>query len=78
MRNYLQGRFDDCIQVYKMLENTHPEKRIRKLAEELRFIAQAPKLKVQSVRLTTMHVNELTVKPCGIATSEGGKEEGKL
>ena len=38
------GREAECIQVYKTVEQTHPNKAIKKQAAELRYIMEAPKL----------------------------------
>ncbi|KAG0593645.1 hypothetical protein M758_UG006700 [Ceratodon purpureus] len=40
------GRHADCIALYKRLERTHPNKNLRKQAADLRYIAEAPKLKI--------------------------------
>ncbi|CAL8463999.1 g3534 [Coccomyxa elongata] len=40
------GREQDCIDLYKSLENTHPNSNIKKQAANLRFIMEAPKLKL--------------------------------
>lgn len=40
------GREQDCIDLYKTLENTHPNANIKKQAANLRFIMEAPKLKL--------------------------------
>lgn len=41
------GREQDCIQVYKTVEQTHPVTAIKKQAAELRFIMEAPKLQLR-------------------------------
>ena len=41
------GREQDCIQVYKTVEQTHPVNAIKKQAAELRFIMEAPKLQLR-------------------------------
>lgn len=40
------GREQDCIDMYKTLENTHPNPQIKKQAANLRFIMEAPKLRL--------------------------------
>ncbi|KAG0571741.1 hypothetical protein KC19_VG038900 [Ceratodon purpureus] len=40
------GRHADCIALYKRLEGTHPNNNLRKQAADLRYIAEAPKLKI--------------------------------
>jgi len=57
------GREEDCIQLYKTVENTHPSGKIKKQAMELRYIMEAPKLelspdeKVQIPVLTNLDPN---------------------
>ena len=41
------GREQECIQVYKNVEQTHPNKAVKKQAAELRFIMEAPKLQLR-------------------------------
>ncbi|KAA6424063.1 MAG: ATP-dependent protease Clp ATPase subunit [Trebouxia sp. A1-2] len=41
------GREQDCIEVYKTVEQTHPVTAIKKQAAELRFIMEAPKLQLR-------------------------------
>ena len=40
------GREADCIALYRSLEDTHPNARIKRQAANLRFIMEAPKLKL--------------------------------
>lgn len=40
------GRHADCIALYKRLEGSHPNKNLRKQAADLRYILEAPKLKI--------------------------------
>ena len=40
------GQSKDCIDVYKMLENTHPMPAVRRQAADLRYILEAPKLQL--------------------------------
>lgn len=40
------GRHADCISLYKRLEGSHPNKNLRKQAADLRYILEAPKLKI--------------------------------
>lgn len=57
------GREEDCIQLYKTVETTHPSGKIKKQAMELRYIMEAPKLelspdeKVQIPVLTNLDPN---------------------
>ncbi len=39
---------DDCIALYRKLEDTHPTRDIRKQASELRYILEAPKLEISA------------------------------
>lgn len=41
------GREAECIQVYKTVEQTHPNKAVKKQAAELRYIMEAPKLQLK-------------------------------
>jgi hypothetical protein len=40
------GREEECVEVYRVLENTHPAPAIRKQAASLRYIIEAPKLEI--------------------------------
>ena len=40
------GRDQECIDLYRILEDTHPNIRIKRQAANLRFIMEAPKLKL--------------------------------
>ena len=40
------GQRDECIQVYKALENTHPMPAVRRQAADVRYILEAPKLQL--------------------------------
>ena len=40
------GREQDCINMYRSLEETHPNRKIKQQAANLRFIMEAPKLKL--------------------------------
>lgn len=42
------GRHNDCIALYKRLEGGHPNKILRRQAADLRYILEAPKLKISS------------------------------
>lgn len=41
------GQEQECIDLYKSLEATHPSAQIRKQAANLRFILEAPRLKLR-------------------------------
>jgi hypothetical protein len=40
------GREAECIALYKSLEDTHPNAKVKRQAANLRFIMEAPKLKL--------------------------------
>ncbi|KAH9290707.1 hypothetical protein KI387_034824 [Taxus chinensis] len=48
------NRHGDCIALYKILEKTHPIKAIRQKAADLRFILEAPKLKITEDEMVTI------------------------
>ncbi|MED6109104.1 hypothetical protein PIB30_030537 [Stylosanthes scabra] len=48
------NRHKDCIDLYKQLEKTHPSLNIRRQASELRYILQAPKLKISQEEMVTI------------------------
>ncbi|MQL98191.1 hypothetical protein Taro_030890 [Colocasia esculenta] len=48
------NRHRDCIDLYKQLEQTHPSVSIRRQAAELRYILQAPKLKISKEEMVTI------------------------
>ncbi|XP_047181019.1 uncharacterized protein LOC124847549 [Vigna umbellata] len=48
------NRHKDCIALYRQLENTHPSISIRRQAAELRYILQAPKLKISQEEMVTI------------------------
>lgn len=41
------GREQECIDLYKVLEQQHPSAKIKRQAEQLRFIMEAPRLKLR-------------------------------
>ncbi|XP_050373730.1 uncharacterized protein LOC126791336 [Argentina anserina] len=47
-------RHADCIELYKQLENKHPSVSIRRQAAELRYILQAPKIKITREEMVTI------------------------
>ncbi|KAL5063379.1 hypothetical protein RYX36_025116 [Vicia faba] len=47
-------RHSDCIDLYKQLEKSHPSVSIRRQAAELRYILQAPKLKITQEEMVTI------------------------
>ncbi|KAK2354653.1 hypothetical protein P8452_74968 [Trifolium repens] len=48
------GRHDDCIDLYKQLEKSHSSISIRRQAAELRYILDAPKLKITQEEMVTI------------------------
>jgi hypothetical protein len=46
MKQQATGREQDCINLYKSLAETHPNRKIKQQAANLRFIMEAPKLKL--------------------------------
>ncbi|XP_065876619.1 uncharacterized protein [Euphorbia lathyris] len=48
------NRHKDCIALYLQLENAHPSISIRRQAAELRYILQAPKLKISQEEMVTI------------------------
>ncbi|XP_022732916.1 uncharacterized protein LOC111287025 [Durio zibethinus] len=48
------NRHADCIALYQQLEKKHPSVSIRRQAAELRYILQAPKLKISEEEMVTM------------------------
>ncbi|KAI4373813.1 hypothetical protein MLD38_011888 [Melastoma candidum] len=48
------NRHADCILLYKQLEERHPSISIRRQAAELRYILQAPKLKISQEEMVTI------------------------
>lgn len=49
-----RNRHADCIALYKQLENQHPSVSIRRQAADLRYILQAPKLKISQEEMVTI------------------------
>ena len=48
------NRHADCIALYQQLEKKHPSVSIRRQAAELRYILQAPKLKISQEEMVTI------------------------
>lgn len=48
------NRHSDCIALYQQLEKKHPSISIRRQAAELRYILQAPKLKISQDEMVTI------------------------
>lgn len=48
------NRHADCIALYQQLEKKHPSIGIRRQAAELRYILQAPKLKISQEEMVTI------------------------
>ncbi|KAJ8548365.1 hypothetical protein K7X08_030834 [Anisodus acutangulus] len=54
MANEANNRHADCIDLYKQLERKHPSISIQRQAAELRYILQAPKLKISQEEMVTI------------------------
>jgi len=52
------GQRAECISLYKLLEDTHSSREIRKQAYELRFILEAPKLELSPDELVSIPLPE--------------------
>ena len=48
------NRHAECIALYKQLEKSHPSFSIRRQAADLRYILQAPKLKISQEEMVTI------------------------
>lgn len=48
------NRHADCIALYQQLEKKHPSVSIRRQAADLRYILQAPKLKISQEEMVTI------------------------
>lgn len=48
------NRHKDCIDLYRKLEMGHPSISIRRQAKDLRYILQAPKLKISQEEMVTI------------------------
>ncbi|KAK9063487.1 hypothetical protein SSX86_017357 [Deinandra increscens subsp. villosa] len=48
------NRHKDCIDLYRKLETSHPSISIRRQAKDLRYILQAPKLKISQEEMVTI------------------------
>ncbi|GJR18223.1 tetratricopeptide-like helical domain containing protein [Tanacetum coccineum] len=48
------NRHKDCIDLYRKLESSHPSLSIRRQAKDLRYILQAPKLKISQEEMVTI------------------------
>lgn len=48
------NRHADCIALYQQLEKRHPSVSIRRQAADLRYILQAPKLKISQEEMVTI------------------------
>jgi len=48
------NRHDDCIDLYEQLERKHPSVSIRRQAAELRYIMQAPKIKITQEEMVSI------------------------
>ena len=50
------GRSADCIALYKRLEGAHPSLAIRRQAADLRYITEAPKLKISKEEMVSVPI----------------------
>jgi len=50
------GREQDCLDLYRFLEQNHPNKKLRKQAADLRYILEAPKLELSPDERVTVPV----------------------
>ncbi len=50
------NRHDDCIALYKRLESGHPNKNIKRQAADLRYILEAPKLKISKDEMVSIPI----------------------
>lgn len=48
------NRHADCIALYKNIEETHPNKATRRQAADLRYILEAPKLKIRKDEMVSI------------------------
>lgn len=48
------NRHGECIALYRQLEKTHPSVSIRRQAADLRYILQAPKIKISQEEMVTI------------------------
>ena len=48
------GKYKDCIALYKKLEDTHPSMSVRRQAKDLRYILEAPKLKISKEEMVSI------------------------
>lgn len=48
------NRHADCIALYKQMEKSHPIVNIRRQAANLRYILEAPKLKISQEEMVTI------------------------
>ncbi|KAH7315176.1 hypothetical protein KP509_21G037700 [Ceratopteris richardii] len=48
------GKHSQCIALYKALESSHPSSSIRRQAKDLRYILEAPKLKISKEEMVSI------------------------
>ena len=48
------GQEAECIRTYKLIEDSHPSPKVRKQAADLRYILEAPKLKLRPEERVSM------------------------
>lgn len=48
------NKHNECIALYKKLESSHPSRSVRKQAKDLRYILEAPKLKISKEEMVSI------------------------
>ncbi|KAG4943247.1 hypothetical protein AAZX31_17G130200 [Glycine max] len=71
------NRHKDCIALYRQLEKTHPSVSIRRQAAELRYILQAPKLKISQEEMVTIPLIGSTYDSYAATWSDKYKDNDK-
>ncbi|XP_073131207.1 uncharacterized protein [Henckelia pumila] len=71
-----KNRHADCISLYQQLEKTHPSVSIRRQAANLRYILQAPKLKITQEEMVTIPIIGSSYDSYAVTWSDKYKESG--
>lgn len=61
---------EECVSMFKHLEETHPVRAIQKQAANLRFIMEAPKLEIgedEKVQVPVLDLDSNKCEPCCLA-----------
>ncbi|KAG6383419.1 hypothetical protein SASPL_156824 [Salvia splendens] len=69
------NRHADCIDLYQQLEKRHPSVSIRRQAAELRYILQAPKLKISQEEMVTIPLIGSTYDSYAATWSDKNKDK---